>query len=181
MKVIRIFKLLLSILKLKFHHVNFNRKIRENGTYIYNKGKITIGKNVHLHSFPDGSCHKTALATYFTDAMIVIGDNCNLNGTAIHCNEKIIIGNKCMFGPGTIIVDNDSHRVVIDNLERNQKPISKPIEICDNVWIGMNTIILKGVTIGENSIVAAGSIVLKDIPPNSLYGGHPAVFLKKLN
>ena len=56
-----------------------------------------------------------------------------------------------------------------------------PVKICDNVWIGMNAIILKGVTIGENSVVAAGAVVTKSVPANVVVAGNPAVVIKKLS
>ena len=56
-----------------------------------------------------------------------------------------------------------------------------PVKIGDNVWIGMNAVILKGVTIGENSVVAAGSVVTKSVPPNAVVAGNPAVAVKSFN
>jgi acetyltransferase-like isoleucine patch superfamily enzyme len=180
MKLPKYFRYPFTLIKLKFNNVKFHYRVLGNHFYINNKGKIFLSEKVNLNSYPDGSCHRTALSTYYPESEILIGSNCNLNGTIIHCNEKVIIGNYCMFGPGTIICDNDSHKVVIDNKERNTKAVSKPIIIEDNVWIGMNCLIMKGVTIGKNSIVAAGSLVVKNVEPNSLYGGHPAEFIKKL-
>lgn len=85
-----------------------------------------------------------------------------------------------MFGPGTVICDNDSHKVSKDPLLRRTKPVSKPIVIEENVWVGMNCIIMKGVTIGKNAIVAAGSVVVKDIEANNVVGGNPAKCIKVL-
>ena len=147
---------------------------------ISNKGKIVLGDNVSLNSYPDGNLYKTGLFTHFDDAEIIIGNNCNLNGTMIHCNISVKIGNYCMFGPGTIIVDNDSHRISKDILERRKPAVRKPINIGNNVWTGMNSLILKGVSIGENSIIAAHSVVTKDVPDNVIVGGNPAKILKQL-
>lgn len=152
-----------------------------NSCYINNKGKITIGEKVLINSFPNGSMHQTAISTYFENAEVIIGSNCKLNGLVIHCNEKVIIGDDCMFGPGTVLCDNDSHRISIDPIVRNQRPESAPIILANNVWIGMNCIILKGVTIGENSIVAAGAVVTKNVPENCIFGGNPARFIKNVS
>jgi galactoside O-acetyltransferase len=57
---------------------------------------------------------------------------------------------------------------------------SAPVKICDNAWIGMNAVILKGVTIGENSIVGAGAVVTKSVPANVVVAGNPAVIVKEL-
>lgn len=85
-----------------------------------------------------------------------------------------------MFGPSTILCDNNSQKLSTVYDERIKKTESMPIIINDNVWIGMNCIIMKGVTIVENSIIAAFSLVIKDVPPNSLYGGHPGKLIKKM-
>ncbi len=175
------FHYLFTIIKLKVSGVHFHYRVLGNAFYIYNAGKITIGEKVQLKSFPDGTSYRTALSTYFKEAEITIGNNCAINGTVIHCNEKVVIGNKCMFGPGTIISDNDSHRVVKDYALRHTKAVSKPITIENNVWVGMNCLILKGVTLGENSIIAAGSVVTKSVPANAIYGGNPAKLIKALN
>lgn len=176
----KVIRYLYTILKLKGSGVKFHYKVLGNSFYIHNEGRILFGERVSLHSFPNGTSYRTALTTYFPEAVIEIGNNCNINGTVIHCNELVKIGNNCMFGPGTVLCDNDSHRISKDPIERRKKAVSIPIILEDNVWIGMNCLILKGVTIGENSIVAAGSVVVNNIPPNSLAGGNPARVLKEI-
>jgi acetyltransferase-like isoleucine patch superfamily enzyme len=166
--------------KLRANRVKFHYRVLGNSFYIHNEGSISLGEKVSLHSYPNGTSYRTALTTYFPEAVIEIGNNCNINGTVIHCNQLVKIGNNCMFGPGTVICDNDSHRISKDPVERRKKAVSIPIIFKDNVWIGMNCLILKGVTIGENSIVAAGSVVVNDVPPNSIAGGNPARVLKEI-
>ena len=78
------------------------------------------------------------------------------------------------------LIDNNSHRAVADPLERRKPPSSKPIILGSNVWIGTNSLIMKGVTIGENSIVAAQSVVTKDVPSNVIVGGNPAKPIKQI-
>lgn len=168
------------IIKLRLHGITHGRRIRGNRVVVKNFGEIIIGNAVSLNSFPDGSPYRTILMTHCREAVISIGDNCNLNGTTIHCRSEVTIGNFCMFGPGVHLVDNDSHRVALDICERRQPPSSCPIIIRDNVWIGMNSLILKGVEVGDNAIVAAHSVVTKSVPKNSLVAGNPARVVKHL-
>jgi acetyltransferase-like isoleucine patch superfamily enzyme len=179
-KILKLPHLIILRLKLKFYGVVYGKKIRGNRVVIRNVGKIIIGDNVGLNSFPDGEPYKTGLQTHCEGSVIYIGDNCRLNGTMIHCRTTIKIGSFCMFGPGTKIVDNDSHRISRDIVERRKSPNSSPIIIHDNVWIGMNSLILKGVEIGQNSIVAAYSVVTKNIPEDTLVAGNPAKIIKNL-
>ena len=86
-----------------------------------------------------------------------------------------------MFGPGVVILDNDSHNTSIDPIIRRTGKISViPVVIGNNVWVGMHSIIMKGVHIGDNSVIASGSVITKDVPSNQLFGGNPAHLIKKL-
>ena len=180
-KIVKKYHNIFFNIKLKLNKVQYGQKIRGNRVVFTNHGRIILGNNISLNSYPGGERVVTGIHSYFKDSVVKIGNNCNLNGTMIYCREKVTIGSDCMFGPGAKIIDNDSHRVSIDRYERIKAPISKAIYISDNVWIGANSLILKGVTIGENSIVAAHSVVTKDIPKNTLFAGNPAKFIKDLN
>ncbi|RLZ12793.1 acyltransferase [Faecalibacter macacae] len=96
--------------------------------------------------------------------------NYNVN---IACFEKIEIGYDVAISENVVIRDSDNHQIVSSNHQ-----MTSPIKIEDHVWIGTNVIILKGVTVGEGSIIAAGSVVTKDIPKNSLAAGIPARVIK---
>ncbi len=123
-----------------------------------------------------------------------VGDFTLLNGALIMANESIEIGSHCLISWNVGIADSDFHPIDaaqrrIDTMalapfykDRPPRPEIKaaPVRIQDNVWIGMNAVILKGVTIGENSIVAAGAVVSKDVPPNVVVAGNPAVIVKHL-
>jgi acetyltransferase-like isoleucine patch superfamily enzyme len=123
-----------------------------------------------------------------------IGDFTLLNGALIMADESIEIGSHCLVSWNVGIADSDFHPIDaaqrrIDTMalapfykDRPPRPEIKsaPVRIKDNVWIGMNAVILKGVTIGENSVVAAGAVVSKDVPPNVVVAGNPAVIVKHL-
>lgn len=133
------------------------------------------------------------------NGIIKIGNHTHTNGHFI-CVNEITIGNYVFIGWGTTFFDNDSHPIDADlrekdmdaqlnDLRNNVSFIknknwnvvnSKPIIIKDNAWVGMHVIILKGVTIGEGAIVAAGSVVTKDVPDWTLVGGNPAKIIKNL-
>ena len=111
-------------------------------------------------------------------------------GKNIHLEKNVFINSGCHFqdqggiyiGEGTFI----GHNVILATLNHDMNPntradmIPKPIHIGKRVWIGSGAIILPGVNIGDNSIIAAGSVVTKDVPENVVYGGNPAKFIKKI-
>lgn len=174
-------KLFFLYAQLRKHGVVYGKKLRGNLCIIKNKGQIELGDNVSLNSFPDGELYKTGLLTHLNTSHIRIGNNCLLNGTVIHSRDTVIIGDNCMFGPGVVILDNDSHNTSIDPIIRRTGKISViPVVIGNNVWVGMHSIIMKGVHIGDNSVIASGSVITKDVPSNQLFGGNPARLIKKL-
>lgn len=177
-----IFKLFCLHIRLRIRRVSYGKDLRGNACLIKNKGRIELGNHVFLHSYPDGALFRTALLTHCDSSLIKIGDNCVLNGTTIHSRKAVIIGNDCMFGPGVVIIDNDSHNLSTNPMVRKFGKIAEEsVIIGDNVWVGMHSIILKGVHIGDNSIIAAGSVVSKNIPSNQIFGGNPAMCIKKLD
>lgn len=123
-----------------------------------------------------------------------IGSYTLLNGALIMAEERIEIGSHCLISWGVGIADSDFHPLdpkqrwadaealapFAANRPARQPLRSRPVIIADNVWIGMNSTILKGVTIGENSVVAAGSVVTKPVPANVVVAGNPAVITKQL-
>lgn len=132
------------------------------------------------------------------EAEMKIGDRVLINeGTTFYCRVGITIGNDVMFSWGITVVDSNFHS--LDSKERlNEmanarkrfeegqmgngadwsKIKSAPIVIKDKAWIGFNSIIMKGVTIGEGAVVGAGSVVTKDVPDYAVVGGNPARVLK---
>lgn len=97
--------------------------------------------------------------------------NHNLN---LSCFERIELGENVCISENVTIRDSDDHDIFPSNKKK-----TLPIKIGDHVWVGMNSTILKGVTIGDGAIVAAGSVVTRDVPANSLVGGVPAKIIKE--
>ena len=95
----------------------------------------------------------------------------------IYCRNRISIGENVIIAPEVIIRDSDQHQII--DLEGEKKPLSAPIIIGDHVWIGTRVVVLKGVTIGSNVVVAAGALVTRDVPDNCLVAGVPARIIKR--
>ena len=151
------------------------------------RSTIRIGDHVQIISSSwrssTANCHRSKLRTFYPTATILIGNHSGMTGGAIIARSKTIrIGDRCMLAPNVTILDSDFH--VSWPPERRhdtwETDIDKDVTLEDNVWVGMNVLILKGVTIGRNSIIAAGSVVVRDIPPNCVAGGNPARVLKTL-
>lgn len=119
-----------------------------------------------------GVNHCCVIQTGTENARIEIGSNCGFSGCSIVSDISVKIGDNVTIGTNVMIGDRDDHKEIYDS-------VPKKVVICDNVWIGMNSIILKGVHIGENVIIGAGSIVTKDIPANCIAAGVPCKFIKK--
>jgi acetyltransferase-like isoleucine patch superfamily enzyme len=155
--------------------------------YSSSKGKISIGIKCKLYSSPAsnpvGINHKCIVRTLLPDAIISIGDRVGMSGTTILARKSIIIGNNVLFGGNCMVTDSDHHPVDPELRKRNSSKgiASIDVVINDNVWLGMNVLVMKGVTIGKNTIVGAGSVVIKDLPANVIAGGNPAVVIKTLD
>ncbi len=106
------------------------------------------------------------------NGLLQIGNGTYLNrNTLIVCEKEIVIGQDCKIAWDVIIMDSDLHPI-------NSNPIvNKPVRIGDKVWIGCRSIILKGVTIEPGAVVAAGSVVTKNFPANTVWGGAPARYI----
>jgi maltose O-acetyltransferase len=132
------------------------------------------GKNVNLYS----SCY------IIMPQQMEIGDNTSIAPyTTVYATFGVKIGKNCLISSNCGI---SSYNHIQDSLNRRASEnedfrFSKPVSIGDNVWIGMNSCILPGVSIGNNSIIGSGSVVTKNIPSNEIWVGNPARFIKKLN
>lgn len=150
------------------------------------KGKLTIDYNFKMNNSLIGNpILRNTPCVLFVDnhASLKIGNNVGMSSVTIICHKSIEIGNNVILGRNTLIYDSDSHSLKMK--ERNSendlsKRNDKPVVIENNVFIGAHSLILKGVTIGENSIIGAGSVVTKSIPANQIWAGNPAKFIKNI-
>jgi acetyltransferase-like isoleucine patch superfamily enzyme len=139
-----------------------------------NSGTMWIGDRVRL-----GSATAPIELVCGPGAHLEIGDRTFINyGTSIGATLLIRIGVDCQIGPYCMLMDNAFHR--LEPERRNEVPPSAPIVIGNNVWLGARTIVLPGVTIGHDSVIGAGSVVTRDVPPRTLSAGVPARPIKNL-
>lgn len=146
--------------------------------YTRNEKQIQFGKN-----FTTGRGNRIDAFSFKTNKKVIIfGDDCQINDYChIASVEMIKLGNNVLIASKVYITDHDHGDTSFNSLKMNpiDRPIiSKPVVIEDNVWIGEGAMILKGVLIGKNSVIAAGSVVTKDIPPFSVVAGVPAKIIK---
>lgn len=155
----------LGIMKL-FHikMVRFGRLPR-----VSTNTEISIDSGAKLEIGDRFNMRGTARIRVREKGKLVIGDNVSLNiNNMLACHDSIEIGDNVQFSPNVQIYDHD-HDFRAEGGVKAGKYKTSPIKIGNNVWIGANVIILRGVTIGENSVIAAGSIVKKNVLPNSLF------------
>lgn len=178
-------------LKCRLLGVRPGRRLEVFGNCIIRKhpqSQIVIGDNVQLISSSwrssTANCFNCKLRTFYSTSAIFLGDHSGMTGGAIIARSKTIrIGARCMLAPGVTILDSDFHIAWPPDRRHNtwETDIDKDVTLEENVWVGMGCIILKGVTIGKNSVIAAGSVVVNSIPPNCLAGGNPAKVLKRMD
>ena len=174
-----IYSTLIAQIKFKLWGIVYGEGIRTIGKIIVfrtPKSEIRIGNHCIFNSSSKlnfrGINHPCILQTGTKHAKIIIGDHVGMSGCSIVCNDSVIIGNNVLFGANCQIGDRDGHQ---DRYA--SKPA--PIIIEDGVWLGMNVTVLKGVTIGKNTIIGANSLVTKDIPANCIAVGSPCKVIKQ--
>lgn len=166
--------------------VSFHPSIKFYGeTLLSLSGQVSIGKNFISRS-GIRNCINSGKSKIVVKSSgeLTIGDNSGMSNTCIHCSEKIEIGDNVNIGSGTQIFDTDFHSTSWqDRLDRQTDVLhakTAPVSIGDCVFIGANCIITKGVDIGARSIIAAGSVVVKNVPSDELWGGNPAMFIRRI-
>jgi acetyltransferase-like isoleucine patch superfamily enzyme len=148
--------------------------------WIQGSGDLILGDNVTV----DGKCNFGFAARYADRPTLIVGNNTRIgHNNSFVIGKEIRIGSHCLFAGDVTIVDSSGHPT--DPTKRllgypSESERVRPVAIGDNVWIGAHAIILPGVTVGDNSVVAAGSVVRDDVPPNTVVSGNPARVVRSL-
>lgn len=147
-------------------------------------GGIVIGERFTAHSCSKGNSigvsQPVIISAWGEAAQVVIGDDVGVSGCSISAMDEIRIGNRVLIGTGAFIIDSDAHPLTAQGRLDNENPVSSPIIIGDDVFIGARAIILKGTTIGAGAVIGAGSVVVHDVESNSVVGGNPAKVLSRI-
>lgn len=155
--------------------------------HVDNDVNVVIGSNFAVYSGDNFNplCSNTRCSIEVAEgAKLQIGDWSGISGGCIWATDCITIGNHVNIGANCVIMDGDIHNTdwrLRHNDRTSEEPVPykhKPIVIEDDVWLGANSIVLKGVTIGARTIIGAGSVVTKDIPADCIAAGNPCKVLK---
>ncbi|RZL69656.1 MAG: acyltransferase [Pedobacter sp.] len=180
----------LTFIKFKLNGVHFSNDFISRGIPLVNvnlKGCFSIGKGFVINNGINYNMIGRQQQCFFIvgpNAVLNIANNVGLSGVAIICYKKIEIEDNVKIGGNTVIYDSDFHS--LNPEERNSQPenlsnvIVKSVKIKKGAFIGAHCTILKGVTVGENSIVGAGSVVSRSIPNGEIWAGNPAKFIKNI-
>ena len=169
-------------------HLGSDADIRNKVYFEVNSGAtVTIGHQFVLYSGDNLSplcADSHASICVYPNASLQIGHNSGMSGGTIWCTHQIKIGNFVNIGGNCTILDGDMHNISWQQRRKDRKESisykKAPVIIDDDVWIGANCTILKGVHIGTRSIISAGSVVINDIPSDCIAAGNPCVVVKHL-
>lgn len=148
------------------------------------KGKFSCYGNLYIVNTVEDSVLGVARPCKFKvypKASLTFKGRCGMSNTVIVAAQSITIGDNVMIGGGCTIVDTDFHTMDYTKWfspKDEEQMARNEVVIGDNVFLGANCFILKGVHIGDGAVLAAGSVVTKDVPANQIWGGNPAKFIK---
>lgn len=178
----------MQMLQLRIKGVEYGVGIQLIGlTRWYIRGKVVIGdyfvsSSNQKHSIDNHVCSKVSVAP---NAVLRIGNHVGMTNTSIQCEKCIEIGDYTIIGGGTMIMDSDFHDLSWGARRSNDTGCATatkaPIRIHEDCFVGTNCIVCKGIEIGPRSIVAAGSVIVKDVPADEIWGGNPARFIRRMD
>lgn len=170
-----------TTLSLKCKGIKISGVVYSGGWIFASRSKdseISIGRNCRFMNWSMGNLiglnHRCMISTGNAGAKLTIGNNCSFSGASIWCFDSITLKDNVRIGANVTIMDGDAHQ------DDPRAGVNAPVVIEENVWVGANTIILKGVTIGRNSLIGAGSVVVKSIPENVIAAGNPCKVIRRL-
>lgn len=161
-----------KVFGLPMFHVTYSAKIILGDDVVLNS--VNSGYHLNMHS-------PVKLMADREGAEIRIGSGTRIHGTCIHAYNRVVIGERCLVAANCQIFDGSGHDLSFENVAKRVETFgsSEPVVIEDFVWIGANCIILPGVRVGKGSVIGAGSVVARDVPPMSLVAGNPAQLIRK--
>lgn len=183
----KMYNYIFSVLQFFFYSVSISEGWEINGRIsISNLGVIIIGKKFKANSSKNANPigGDTILRIFVKEnAFIQVGNNVGISNSTIICAKSIVIGDNVLIGGSCKIWDTNFHSLDYNERRINDltKVTSLPIIIGNDVFIGANSIILKGVTIGDRVVIGAGSVVTSNIPEDEIWGGNPAKFIRKMS
>jgi maltose O-acetyltransferase len=154
--------------------VKFGKEVLINHRFkLKGQGRLTVANGCNLWAHEEAN----KIFFYSNKAEITIGEGSRLNGTTIHCLEKVSLGNNCLSG-SAIIMDTDFHEFRNPDhiLYNNSK--SKAVTVGNNVWLCGQCVLLKGSSVGDNSVVGFRAVVTKNFPGDAVIAGNPARIVK---
>lgn len=170
---------------IRYRNIRHGKNLTINGRLkVYGHGSIVIGENVTINSSassnPIGGDERT-IFSLVPQAKLTIGSQVGISNASIVCHQEVIIEDGVQIGGSVKIYDTNFHSLNQEERDGADMALAakKPVRIRKNAFIGAHSIILKGVTVGQGSIVGAGSVVTKDIPDGEVWGGNPAKCIRK--
>lgn len=185
-KILQIPSGIYNYLCVKIKHVKHGKNLQLNGLVkFHGSGSFIFGENVTINSDPDINPSAGGMRSHLAckeGAVLKIGDHVGISLCAITAANSVVIEDDVLIGSNCMITDTDFHSIDFEkrNSPNDDTVKTAPVLIKKGVFIGARSIILKGVTIGEYSVIGAGSVVTKSVPNGEIWGGNPAKFIKKL-
>jgi acetyltransferase-like isoleucine patch superfamily enzyme len=151
----------------------------------HRESRIALGDELTLRSWPRSNpltpTHPVVLSTRRADAEIEVGDGCGFTGSTIVAADRVSIGDRVLAGRKASVVDTDFHPLTPEErAEDINAGATAPVVIEDDAFVGMEALILKGVTVGTGAVVGAGAVVTQDVPPRVVVAGNPAQVVRTL-